>query len=141
MGARAESFPIRERLAGKWQIPLLFVSIALLVGSLLQIEPPETRIPFETLLKRIEAEIEGQMYSLAIGDCHRLLGTIQNRPEVEAHRGRVWVESPGYDEENCPGSRFCVFLPLRQSRTVEPVAQKTLGSVDHSKGLPNYSQN
>jgi signal transduction histidine kinase len=31
---------------------------------------------------------------------------------VEAHGGRIWAESPGYDEEACPGSRFVVQLPL-----------------------------
>lgn len=31
---------------------------------------------------------------------------------IEAHRGRVWVESPGCDEESCPGSKFYVRLPL-----------------------------
>jgi signal transduction histidine kinase len=33
---------------------------------------------------------------------------------VQAHGGRIWVESPGYDETTCPGSRFHVLLPLRQ---------------------------
>ena len=31
---------------------------------------------------------------------------------VEAHGGRVWVESPGHDEQNFPGSRFFIRLPL-----------------------------
>lgn len=31
---------------------------------------------------------------------------------VEAHNGRIWVDSPGHDEENLPGSRFHVILPL-----------------------------
>jgi signal transduction histidine kinase len=31
---------------------------------------------------------------------------------VEAHGGRIWVESPGYDEVNFPGSQFHVILPL-----------------------------
>jgi signal transduction histidine kinase len=31
---------------------------------------------------------------------------------VLAHRGQIWVESPGYDEETCPGSDFYVRLPL-----------------------------
>jgi signal transduction histidine kinase len=31
---------------------------------------------------------------------------------VIAHDGRIWAESPGYDEETCPGSRFVVQLPL-----------------------------
>ncbi|MGC9468367.1 MAG: GAF domain-containing protein [Anaerolineae bacterium] len=35
---------------------------------------------------------------------------------VEAHRGRVWVESPGYDPVACPGSTFYVLLPMRQPR-------------------------
>jgi signal transduction histidine kinase len=35
---------------------------------------------------------------------------------VEAHRGRIWVESPGYDEKTCPGSHFHVLLPRRQAQ-------------------------
>jgi len=31
---------------------------------------------------------------------------------VEAHGGKVWVESQGYDEATCPGSSFHVVLPL-----------------------------
>jgi signal transduction histidine kinase len=31
---------------------------------------------------------------------------------VNAHRGRIWVESPGYDEKNLPGSVFHVQLPI-----------------------------
>lgn len=30
---------------------------------------------------------------------------------VEAHGGRLWAESPGYDEERCPGSTFHILLP------------------------------
>jgi len=32
---------------------------------------------------------------------------------VEAHGGLIWAESPGYDEENFPGSQFHVALPLK----------------------------
>jgi signal transduction histidine kinase len=35
---------------------------------------------------------------------------------VEAHGGHVWVESPSWDEQVCPGSQFHVVLPLRQSK-------------------------
>jgi len=31
---------------------------------------------------------------------------------IEAHGGRVWVESQGHDEQNYPGSRFYIRLPL-----------------------------
>jgi signal transduction histidine kinase len=33
---------------------------------------------------------------------------------VEAHSGRIWVESPEHDEIRCPGSQFYVFLPVHQ---------------------------
>lgn len=45
------------------------------------------------------------------------LGLTLARGLIEAHGGKVWAESPGYDEQRCPGSRFHVYLPLRQSRT------------------------
>ncbi len=35
---------------------------------------------------------------------------------VEAHRGRIWVESDGYDPENNPGSVFYVLLPAYNSQ-------------------------
>lgn len=42
---------------------------------------------------------------------------------VEAHHGRIWVESPGYDEVKCPGSQFHVVLPLRPTdRPAAPVS-------------------
>lgn len=31
---------------------------------------------------------------------------------IEAHGGRIWVESLGHDEEACPGSEFHIVLPL-----------------------------
>lgn len=33
---------------------------------------------------------------------------------VEAHKGKIWVESAGYNEKTCPGSHFHILLPLRQ---------------------------
>lgn len=32
---------------------------------------------------------------------------------IEAHGGRIWVESEGYDEVSCPGSTFHILLPIR----------------------------
>jgi len=32
---------------------------------------------------------------------------------IEAHGGRIWAESHGYDEESCPGSQFHIILPVK----------------------------
>ncbi len=41
------------------------------------------------------------------------LGLAIVRGLVNAHRGKVWVESPGCDEHTLPGSRFHVLLPVK----------------------------
>jgi signal transduction histidine kinase len=40
------------------------------------------------------------------------LGLAITRGIIEAHGGKIWVESPGYDEEKNPGSTFHILLPL-----------------------------
>ena len=42
------------------------------------------------------------------------LGLALSRGIVEAHGGKIWVESPGHDEVSFPGSHFHVTLPLRK---------------------------
>ncbi len=41
------------------------------------------------------------------------LGLTIARGIVEAHRGLIWAESPGYNEETCPGATFHVVLPQK----------------------------
>ncbi len=48
------------------------------------------------------------------------LGLAIARGIVEAHGGRIWVESPGHDEETLPGSKFIVSLPLQDGTENEP---------------------
>jgi len=43
------------------------------------------------------------------------LGLAITRGVIQAHGGRVWVESPGHDEINFPGSTFHVLLPASTS--------------------------
>jgi len=51
------------------------------------------------------------------------LGLPITRGIIEAHGGTIWVESPGYDEENCPGSTFHILLPIRTEHTDPRVAK------------------
>jgi signal transduction histidine kinase len=46
------------------------------------------------------------------------LGLAIARGIVEAHRGRIWVESPGYNETTHPGSQFHVRLPVKGKVTL-----------------------
>lgn len=44
------------------------------------------------------------------------LGLPIARGIIEAHGGRIWVESSGLDEKNCPGSTFHLEIPLLVKR-------------------------
>lgn len=41
------------------------------------------------------------------------LGLAVVRGIIEAHGGQVWAESPGHNENTCPGSQFHVLIPLQ----------------------------
>lgn len=41
------------------------------------------------------------------------LGLSIARGILQAHGGSIWVESAGYDEQECPGSTFHVLIPIR----------------------------
>lgn len=49
------------------------------------------------------------------------LGLAISRGIVEAHRGCIWVESAGYDENSYPGSQFHIVLPISREITPVPV--------------------
>lgn len=50
------------------------------------------------------------------------LGLPIARGILEAHGGSIWVQSPGYDEKNCPGSTFHIMIP---ARTESPDSEMT----------------
>jgi signal transduction histidine kinase len=41
------------------------------------------------------------------------LGLTIAKGVIEAHNGRVWVESSGYDPVALPGSKFYILLPAQ----------------------------
>jgi signal transduction histidine kinase len=49
---------------------------------------------------------------------------------VEAHGGAIWVESPGYDEVNCPGTTFHLLLPMR-TQPNDPKIAKLFGTIEN----------
>jgi signal transduction histidine kinase len=49
---------------------------------------------------------------------------------VEAHGGKIVVESPGYDEEKCPGTTVRIFLPVRYDPP-SSVGRDRLGLLSH----------
>lgn len=54
---------------------------------------------------------------------------------IEAHGGTIWVESPGYDEEKCPGATFHMLLPFRTQPTDSKLS-KLFGANKNSVGEP-----
>jgi len=53
---------------------------------------------------------------------------------VEAHNGRIWVESSGYDEETCPGSQFHIILPIHQENPLLESALESLRPISCGSG-------
>ena len=47
------------------------------------------------------------------------LGLAIARGIVQAHGGKIWVESKGYNEETLPGSKFIISLPMKKEKESE----------------------
>jgi signal transduction histidine kinase len=75
------------------------------------VDPANHKIIFEKLysLGKVELHSSGRTKFMGGGPG---LGLAIAAGIVKAHGGKIWVESPGYDEEKYPGSTFFVRLPL-----------------------------
>jgi signal transduction histidine kinase/DNA-binding LacI/PurR family transcriptional regulator len=75
------------------------------------IDPANHKIVFEKLyqLGKVELHSSGRTKFKGGGPG---LGLVIAAGIVKAHRGKIWVESPGYDEEKMPGSTFFIQIPL-----------------------------
>jgi len=54
---------------------------------------------------------------------------------VEAHGGRMWVESPCHDPVRCPGSHFYVLLPVRSAWGDFQAREPLTESIAEKKGV------
>jgi signal transduction histidine kinase/DNA-binding LacI/PurR family transcriptional regulator len=79
------------------------------------IEPANHKIIFEKLYQLGKVELHSSGRSTFKGGGPGL-GLAIASGIIKAHQGRVWVESPGYDEETCPGSAFFIRIPLPQAK-------------------------
>ncbi len=75
------------------------------------IDPANHKIVFEKLyqLGKVELHSSGRTKFKGGGPG---LGLAIAAGIVEAHKGKIWVESPGYDEEKLPGSTFIIQIPV-----------------------------
>jgi signal transduction histidine kinase len=48
------------------------------------------------------------------------LGLHLSKGILEAHGGAIWVDSPGFDEQQCPGSVFHLMIPARDEPPDDP---------------------
>jgi len=74
------------------------------------IDPANHTIVFEKLyqLGKVELHSSGRTKFKGGGPG---LGLAIAAGIVKAHKGKIWVESPGYDEEKLPGSTFIIQIP------------------------------
>jgi signal transduction histidine kinase len=75
------------------------------------IDPANHKIVFEKLyqLGKVELHSSGRTKFKGGGPG---LGLAIAAGIIKAHRGQIWVESAGYDEEKLPGSTFFIQIPL-----------------------------
>jgi DNA-binding LacI/PurR family transcriptional regulator/signal transduction histidine kinase len=75
------------------------------------IDPANHTIVFEKLyqLGKVELHSSGRTKFKGGGPG---LGLAIAAGIVKSHKGRIWVESPGYDEETLPGSTFIIQIPV-----------------------------
>lgn len=75
------------------------------------IDPPHQQMIFEKFYQTGPAQLHSSGKTKFKGGGPGL-GLAIVKGIAEAHGGRIWVESPGYDEQSCPGSTFHLLLPL-----------------------------
>ncbi len=63
------------------------------------------------------------------------LGLAIARGAINAHGGRIWMESPGHDEQLLPGSTFHVLLPVQARKRATPESHHDMRTTVTGSGL------
>ncbi len=116
MGKSLQYRPLRERIAGKWQIPALILASALLFGVIIQIRPPRDRLPFEQALVELEALLDGGLYASTIEFGEHLLNREQDGE-------RSWRE---FGPIHLFVARATFLQARREGRDTPVIAQKVI---------------
>jgi signal transduction histidine kinase len=74
--------------------------------------PPDERERIFTRFYVLEDTIRHHSSKTAFKGGGMGLGLAVARGIIEAHGGKIWAESDGYDQERLPGSTFHILLPL-----------------------------
>jgi signal transduction histidine kinase len=90
--------------------PQLFVEL-LFADSGIGIDPSDQKLIFEKFYRvgAVELHSTGSTKFKGAGPG---LGLPIAKGVIQAHGGKIWVESPGHDESRLPGSIFHVLLPV-----------------------------
>ena len=56
------------------------------------------------------------------------LGLYISKGVIEAHGGNIWAESPGYDEQECPGSTFHILIPMRTAPQTDSLSSMIMNN-------------
>jgi len=89
MGDQPDWTSLRQRLTGKWQIPALVVSIALLAIAFRTLRPSPVELDLKQAADYLATLVSGGMYDRALQDGTLLLGRKQ---DTEADRAPIYLQ-------------------------------------------------
>jgi len=92
MNTQLERIEVRKRLAGKWQVPLFVVSVALLGGALYRLTPTVPEVTLEDRIEKMRSFVEGGLYVPALAVGRAALALLDD--EVADERERLSDQAP-----------------------------------------------
>jgi tetratricopeptide (TPR) repeat protein len=92
--------PRLQSLAGRWQIPLLAVSVGLFVAGLLQMRPAVREVTVDDIIRAARVDLQAERFEQASGALTTLLNEkeLKNSERAQAHRllaETIWSAESG----------------------------------------------